>query len=86
VGTDLQWTEATVEVREECQAIETVEAKKLVGTVETLVISQESAQSQRKIGETIEKIISKDHPKGRRWTTLREALLDKCHLNHSEEW
>ena len=83
---DLQWIEAMVEVREECQAIEMVEAKKLVGTAETLDISQESVQSQRKIGETTEKIISKDQPRGRGKTTLKEALLDKCHLSHLEEW
>ena len=86
MGTDLQWIEDTVEVREECQAIETVEAKRLVGTAETLDIFQESAQSQRKIGETTEKIISKDQPRGRGKTTLKEALSDKCHLNRSEEW
>jgi hypothetical protein len=63
-----------------------VEAKKLVGTVETPDISQESVQSQRKIGETTEKIISQDQPRDRGKTTLKEALLDKCHLNHSEEW
>ena len=63
-----------------------VEAIKLVGTVEIPDISQESVQSQRKTGETTEKIISKDQPKGRGKMTLKEALLDKCHLNLSEEW
>jgi hypothetical protein len=95
VATDLQWTEASEEMIEEteeigeCQAIETEVAKRLAGTAETPDISQENAQSQRKIGEMTEtgteKIISKDHPRGRGWMTLKEALSDKCHHNLSEE-